>query len=944
MFVSNQSSIGNLVPIRNSAVYLDSKANTVYTSNLSSFSPLSSPPPATSIAYCVSGDGRIHYSLTGNTVYSSFDRGSTWISSTVGAIDGSVSTNITLSTNADGSLVIIQYGGYIVSRDYGKTWGARTAITSFRNLRIREDGVVTGLANGATAFLYTDLLNNISYSFASFGSMLEVAHSDDCAYTYIAATNGLYRRFLNSGTNQLLLSGNFFNVDCSYDGRYVYATNTAGTQYSSNYGASFSNIGASPTSGAIRCSRDGYNAIAVGSTNSAYLSFNGGVANTSGNLTSGVSRQLIYMNYDASYCVVLDVNGGIYVSDAGVDLDTGAGIAATRVFAKNFTATGESFIPSLYVRRNFEAANALVHGAIQIRRSNIDSPGSNSTVIQIGNTGTIVENVSPLCINMGASRSSALGAGLKLKLYDDTSNVWGLGANPLGLEYTVNNSASHAFRTSAGTSFSINSSTVVTTVPITSPTAANLDIVQNGGGNINANTSSGNINVTSTTGHVNLNPSAGNVNVTLPAGNLNVTASLGDVILNPTVGNVRVTLGNWNKTELGNGNTSIIFQTPDGASTGFLLQAWNGYVDSSLSNVRINPSKRIWRQYTDQRATSDYHSIDAYNGTTTIEYMRIDPAVTSRVQFGQGVQSNVLSMSTGLTTLGTPKVRIFDNGTSMYGFGIQSGVLSYEMPNATESHVFYTGGSELFRANSVGLRTSIPITSPADLTINPTGANIVMSSKTFTSLGNILMTSVTTPLGVPKISLFDTGSGKYGFGIQNAILSYETSAISDSHVFFSGNVERMRVNNAGLRMAVPITTASGNLSLVPAGSIDCNQKLANASIVSSQSLSGTGWTGTLTAQWYKIDRNAVLRITGSVTASGVQASFVSTTAIPASVRPEGANARYEMWIDGGTTGTQRISVRTDGIVVIQPADGVSTYSSNTLNFNTNAAFVPYGTI
>lgn len=86
------------------------------------------------------------------------------------------------------------------------------------------------------------------------------------------------------------------------------------------------------------------------------------------------------------------------------------------------------------------------------------------------------------------------------------------------------------------------------------------------------------------------------------------------------------------------------------------------------------------------------------------------------------------------TAIGFPKIRVFSSGADIYGFGLQSNVLSYETVPVGSNHVFYVANTERIRINATALQLAVPITTGSgDLSLNPAGTNINCNGKTITN-------------------------------------------------------------------------------------------------------------------------------------------------------------------------------------------------------------------
>jgi hypothetical protein len=115
------------------------------------------------------------------------------------------------------------------------------------------------------------------------------------------------------------------------------------------------------------------------------------------------------------------------------------------------------------------------------------------------------------------------------------------------------------------------------------------------------------------------------------------------------------------------------------------------------------------------------------------------------------VSSTSVNVGSSFTTsIGQPKLRLYDDGVNLYGFGIQNSILSYEVPNAVDSHVFYSGGVEILRINAIAITAAVPIigtvTSATNITINTP----IVSDDTLYSTTLVDTTGAGVPLSIPN--------------------------------------------------------------------------------------------------------------------------------------------------------------------------------------------------
>lgn len=274
-------------------------------------------------------------------------------------------------------------------------------------------------------------------------------------------------------------------------------------------------------------------------------------------------------------------------------------------------------------------------------------------------------------------------------------------------------------------------------------------------------------------------------------------------------------LAGWGRTRFSNGATTGNVALETGTSLpGFTALSFNGYSDSG-SEFRYNTGKRRWRIMSYQNSTADYLNIDSYDGTTTRSHFTIDPSLSERVTLAQGLNTSTIGTTSGdltispagtnvnlngkslinatvvnlgnsLSVQGSPKVRLYDDGSLRYGFGVQGGVLSYEVPTGSSKHSFLVNGIERANISDTAAQFSVPITTVSgDLSLNPAGSNINCNNKTLTNVtissgdsGNITLTS-TNWSGSLTLRIFRNGS------IYSARLTGTVTATAINGIFSS---------------------------------------------------------------------------------------------------------------------------------------------------------------
>ena len=147
------------------------------------------------------------------------------------------------------------------------------------------------------------------------------------------------------------------------------------------------------------------------------------------------------------------------------------------------------------------------------------------------------------------------------------------------------------------------------------------------------------------------------------------------------------------------------------------------------------------------------------------------------------------------------------------------------------------GGNVVTTSNLVVAATRSISTVSGDLTINPVGTGIAMSGKNVTGAAYYGAGAASSTAGNPKFRVADAGAGiSSGIGFTAAatnLVTYEIAQNVGAHVFYSNNIERMRISSAGV-VAVPAVTASGGIfssnvisssRVLTIGSQDANQEV-----------------------------------------------------------------------------------------------------------------------
>ncbi|MFZ4058152.1 MAG: tail fiber domain-containing protein [Ferruginibacter sp.] len=132
-----------------------------------------------------------------------------------------------------------------------------------------------------------------------------------------------------------------------------------------------------------------------------------------------------------------------------------------------------------------------------------------------------------------------------------------------------------------------------------------------------------------------------------------------------------------------------------------------------------------------------------------------------------------------------------NNDHQFYGFGVNSGVLRYQVNSNADDHVFYSGGSttssnELMRIKGNG-NVGISNANPGNkLSV---GGNIDISGYLGIGVSPSAPIQLDNSTGNKKIVFFDENYNDHqfsGFGLNVSNMRYQIQSITDDHVFYAG--------------------------------------------------------------------------------------------------------------------------------------------------------------
>jgi hypothetical protein len=141
-----------------------------------------------------------------------------------------------------------------------------------------------------------------------------------------------------------------------------------------------------------------------------------------------------------------------------------------------------------------------------------------------------------------------------------------------------------------------------------------------------------------------------------------------------------------------------------------------------LKHTTGNANSRSWRIINDASAFGDYAIQQSTTQTGSTYSTRL--YISSSGNVGIGTTSPTATLTFGNAVDGTAsspgKIRLYDDGNSIYGFGVSAGQLNYRTGGASDSHVWFAGTSERARIDSSG-RLLVGTSTARDNFLNTTG-------------------------------------------------------------------------------------------------------------------------------------------------------------------------------------------------------------------------------
>ena len=254
--------------------------------------------------------------------------------------------------------------------------------------------------------------------------------------------------------------------------------------------------------------------------------------------------------------------------------------------------------------------------------------------------------------------------------------------------------------------------------------------------------------------------------------------------------NVSLGLNSLRGNTVGNSNTAIGRNALNNSTSGSFNVALGHEAGFSLTSGAGNVFLGAGAGYFETGSNKLYIS----NSTTSVTPLIYGDFTSGNVGISTANANAPLQFN---NTIGGRKIVLWEganNDHQVYGFGINSNILRYQVDASVANHVFYSGinstsSLELFRitgTGSVGIRTSAP------------NGNFHVHSPTSSVLSRITSTAATTGL----VTYID--------GASSALLSYESTPMN----FGVNGTNMMQLTTTGMLKLGNVTPSNANTGLV----------------------------------------------------------------------------------------------------------------------------------
>ena len=262
------------------------------------------------------------------------------------------------------------------------------------------------------------------------------------------------------------------------------------------------------------------------------------------------------------------------------------------------------------------------------------------------------------------------------------------------------------------------------------------------------------------------------------------------------------------------------------------LEAKESGADAHILATNTNGDAEISGDFT---VNSNDLFVDTDNGRVGIGTNSPD----SKLQIGTATTgASVPTLSEAYLSLGaaysattaSPKLKVWDNGTNWFGFGVSSGQLEYST-QVNGDHVFYGNDNEILRID--GVNGTLISSSPNTILLNTVGGAVqtIYSGTEFSS-------------DTGDAGIFKNGSAYASYGGVGSFNIYNTE---DTPIAFfqNSNTERMRIDvggNVGIGTNDPSQKlhVNGNMRLTGAY-YDANNEVGTSGQILSSTVTGTDW-------------------------------------------------------------------------------------------------------